>query len=126
MTADQAQLKTCRGCHQPKPLSQFYAQPKGRYGVAPRCKECVKAHQREYGAANRARNAASMVFEGSKACTVCGLTKPLYDFHSDLSRPDGHFPNCKACRNKRQARYHSENREAVNARRRASRRGEGK
>ena len=36
----------------------------------------------------------------SKKCPGCGDIKPLYEYHIDKSRPDGHRDLCKVCRNK--------------------------
>ena len=34
-----------------------------------------------------------------KACSRCGVTKPLDQFRKDANRPDGHRAACKACTN---------------------------
>lgn len=34
------ELKICSSCHQEKPISAFYSQPKHKYGVMSMCKDC--------------------------------------------------------------------------------------
>ncbi len=40
------ETKTCTVCCLPKPLSGFPKKPKGKYGVAAKCKTCWAAYQR--------------------------------------------------------------------------------
>lgn len=41
-----------------------------------------------------------------KRCTLCGVEKPLMDFHVDRGKPDGKCCWCKSCVNaRRKARY---------------------
>lgn len=47
--------KTCSGCAQTKPLSDFYPSPRYRLGVCGLCKECMNAYNREWIEANRER-----------------------------------------------------------------------
>ena len=70
---------------------------------------------------------------GMKTCKRCGADKPLEEFHSDRSRPDGKYAYCKECakaykradhhkhRDGRVAvsrQYHADHREDLNARKR--------
>ena len=65
--------KKCRKCGENKPFSEFYSHYSGKYGLRPRCKECLSAqiavyyadhreakalYQRQYRAANREKIAA--------------------------------------------------------------------
>jgi hypothetical protein len=47
--------KRCRGCSEVKPLDDFYANPQGRGGLRPECKECTKARRKAWYAENRER-----------------------------------------------------------------------
>jgi hypothetical protein len=44
--------KRCRGCSEVKPLSEYYANPKGRGGLRPECKDCTKARRKAWYAEN--------------------------------------------------------------------------
>ena len=41
--------KICGTCSEEKPLSEFYRQPKGKFGVTGSCKGCYRDRSREYG-----------------------------------------------------------------------------
>ena len=47
----------------------------------------------------------------SKACTKCGVVKPLDDFHRDKRSPDGRRSDCKECVREYKRRYLEENRD---------------
>ena len=61
----------------------------------------------------------------SKTCTKCGETKPLDEYHRHKGMRDGRNPRCKPCRLTYQAEskadYHQANRDAILARKAASR-----
>lgn len=38
-------LKRCESCHEVKPEAEYHKQPRGAYGLAPRCKPCRKEQQ---------------------------------------------------------------------------------
>jgi hypothetical protein len=42
----------------------------------------------------------------TKACSKCGVDKPLDEFHKDNSREDGLHHRCKACKSKQAAGYY--------------------
>jgi WhiB family redox-sensing transcriptional regulator len=65
-------------------------QVSGRRASGIRTAELMAARRREIV---RARMAA-----GEKTCSCCGAPKPLGDFGSDASRPDGRNRHCKPCR----------------------------
>jgi hypothetical protein len=48
-------VKTCNACNQTKALSDFYANPSGRKGTRPECKECTKVRRKRWYLANRER-----------------------------------------------------------------------
>lgn len=47
----------------------------------------------------------------SKACTVCGETKPLDEFHREARAKDGRTSSCRACREVQSKRWREANRE---------------
>lgn len=53
---DPTASKVCSKCGATKPLAEYYARSSGR--VQSDCKDCARARQRDYGAANREANAA--------------------------------------------------------------------
>ena len=46
--------------------------------------------------------------EESKACTCCGETKPLEDYHRDRTAPDGRSRYCKQCKKEKQDELHQQ------------------
>jgi hypothetical protein len=48
-------VKRCKGCGLFKSLADFYANPKGRGGLRPECKECTKQRRLDWYARNRER-----------------------------------------------------------------------
>jgi 5-methylcytosine-specific restriction endonuclease McrA len=40
--------RECRECGEVKPLSEFSAHPRGKYGRRPRCKPCSRAYNKRY------------------------------------------------------------------------------
>ena len=50
-----------------------------------------------------------------KACTKCGQIKELGEFHKDKKRPDGLFPQCKACVRLNRSNWYAKNKERSSA-----------
>ena len=48
-------MKACNNCGDVKPLDAFYANPRGRGGLRPECKECTKRRRREWYIENSKR-----------------------------------------------------------------------
>lgn len=48
-----------------------------------------------------------------KACTKCGIVKPLEDYRRDKRNRDGRGHQCKTCLAEKDRRYHEKNREKV-------------
>jgi hypothetical protein len=48
-------VKRCKHCGDIKSLESFYANPKGRGGLRPECKDCTKQRRREWYVRNRER-----------------------------------------------------------------------
>ncbi len=44
-----------------------------------------------------------------KICTKCGVEKELTGFHKDVSKKDGHLPDCKECRVEANSRWYPKN-----------------
>ena len=49
----------------------------------------------------------------SKACTKCGVVKPLDGFHRDKGKGDGRRSDCKECMREYLRRYREDNRDKV-------------
>lgn len=50
----------------------------------------------------RIKDRAAVVLTGKKACTVCGVIKPLSDYPANSTKPDGCGEQCKPCKAARQ------------------------
>ncbi len=48
----------------------------------------------------------------TKRCRECGQVKPLDEFHSRVSAPDGHRSDCRDCRTSQERQRYQANREA--------------
>ena len=55
----------------------------------------------------------------TKACSVCGLEKPIDEFYPRPNRRSGHFGYCDDCRKAKQREYQNANRDKHNARSKA-------
>lgn len=100
-------MPTCIKCHIQKPSLEFYTKCKESGRLDSRCKDCVKAKQKEYQKKNpevskRAiRRYQERVKAGhkwkEKKCYICKTTKPAKDFYdNDLHK--GRLANeCKQC-----------------------------
>lgn len=111
-------MKRCTGCAVEKPTEQFSSSKRGRDGLNPRCKVCVRAYAaacyrrdpEKYKAKARAYQAAlpkkgrkkPRITPESKKCANCGVTKCRSAFYAQKRAVDGLESYCKACR---KARY---------------------
>jgi hypothetical protein len=91
-------VKPCNNCGILKPLSDFYANPKGRGGLRPECKECTKKRRRDWYLRNREReiervrqwSLAHPEWVASRIAAVTGSDKKkLADRKSYLKRTYG-------------------------------------
>jgi len=41
-------LKTCTKCNEEKPLTEYWKQPGGKWGLTPNCKMCINARNKEF------------------------------------------------------------------------------
>lgn len=115
--------KTCRICHQKKPLSEFYRDANNLDGKSDRCKPCAKEASRKYRASPRgravrklrryrdkqkirARDAVSNAIKRGDlpkvqtcSCIRCGATATAYHHHRGYK--SDHFldvvPLCHDC-----------------------------
>ena len=55
-----------------------------------------------------------------KRCSVCGVEKPLSEFHKQKQSKDGHRSQCKPCNTERASRWSRENKERIRNRKNAT------
>ena len=80
--------KQCLGCYKLKPLTEFYHDPAGRFGVKGQCKVCLAAH----------RAALPPKPHGvTKTCSHCRTELPTASFYKKVSNRDGLSTCCKPC-----------------------------
>lgn len=61
-------MKTCTACCATKPLTEFYRQPHGKFGVRAQCKTCSASANAKWQSGNRAkRNATAKQYRGANA-----------------------------------------------------------
>jgi RNA polymerase-binding transcription factor DksA len=48
-------VKRCKNCRETKSFDSFYANPTGRHGLRPECKECTKERRKKWYVQNRER-----------------------------------------------------------------------
>jgi len=109
--------RVCTKCAEWKPASEFYVC--SRDGMIARCRKCMYAQQKAWRDKNpgamvatmarrRARRLALMpIIQGipritaeGKRCSKCELRKPIKDFTTDRSNPDGKSHRCRDCTRK--------------------------
>jgi hypothetical protein len=91
-------VKTCKACGASKPLSDYYANPAGRQGTRPECKNCTRASRKQWYEKNREREIQrvlawqrehpEMLRERMDAFRVAGKKK-ISDRRSHLKRKYG-------------------------------------
>lgn len=86
-------MKTCKICQQAKPETEFHKDRQKADGLAPYCKPCLIAKQREY----QKRPPRNPAPEGFKRCGKCKEVKALDQFHTSTRLYDGHAKLCKPC-----------------------------
>lgn len=81
-------VKVCTTCLRPKPLTDFHAHPKGRFGRHPKCKQCRRAYHAKYFKREKTkilRRQANRRYElggnrrHSRLCRMYGITKEQVD-----------------------------------------------
>jgi len=48
-----------------------------------------------------------------KPCRICGVEKPLTEFHRQERMMDGHINHCRSCCKEKQAAYYLANRKRI-------------
>lgn len=76
------ETKICSTCHQEKPVSDFYAQPKHKHGVMSMCKECFN----QFCIKRWKQRKIGYIRQMGGKCAHCGLEMnehnfPVFDFH---------------------------------------------
>jgi hypothetical protein len=87
--------KQCVTCDRTLPLSEFFANARGRYGRHSLCKPCMNTHSKAKIASYRARGASRV--PASKLCGMCQQTWPASGFGHSASTSDGLRTYCKQC-----------------------------
>jgi len=105
--------KRCSRCKQEKPVTEFNKNRRAKDGLYYYCRECHRAHLREYRTKNAARNPDEVPIPPEKRCPGCGVTRPSSEWHRNRAHPDGLEVYCKPCRSERVAKYRAENPEKV-------------
>jgi hypothetical protein len=88
--------KRCYRCGKTKPASEFYNNRGHRDGLSAACRPCTltEAHERWR---KKHPEPPPYVAPTEKACTVCGVVKPLDQFHRNKNSRDGRKSDCAAC-----------------------------
>lgn len=108
--------KTCKKCHQEKPLDEFYPNHhSSKDGHTGSCRICFNKMTRERHRVKKLnpnaprRNASGApyppVMEGSKPCVRCGVEQPVTEFHPQGSSRDGRRGACRTCLARDRKRY---------------------
>lgn len=101
--------KRCRHCKQEKPVTEFNKNRSKKDGLRSDCRECHRAHKREYQKKNAARNPGEVAVPPEKRCPECGVTRPVSEWHRSRARPDGLQGHCKPCMRAKVAKYRAGN-----------------
>lgn len=95
--------RTCTKCGQVKPLDDFYAAARGKYGRTAQCKECKAAYHKARHVPSTRPKQRREPFTGDeiKTCTRCGESKVLTQFslsrRATETRNAVYRPWCKEC-----------------------------
>lgn len=83
-------IKRCTSCQQEKPITDFYKDSHGKYGVKSICKLC-SSEKYKY------RQPVVCVDEGNKLCALCKEEKSLDNFYKHKTGILGRHAYCKKC-----------------------------
>lgn len=95
--------KICGRCKARKPMAEFGRNRTKADGHSSRCKWCdadVSRAAREKIRKHRKKawmGRKPHVRKGNQRCYICGIDKPLSEFHRDRNRKTGHSVYCKPC-----------------------------
>lgn len=89
--------KLCRICGKLKDIDNFAKNEKMKDGHRNECNDCKnKLYNNKIKI--RERNLKKEIkIEGNKKCRICGIEKPISEFHIKRGTPDGHRDECKKC-----------------------------
>lgn len=93
-------MKPCTLCGITKPLTEFFVKDKKSGRLFARCKSCHNAqtldtyHAKQAGVWQPKENPPILA---ERACSKCGVVKPLAEFGAAKTARDGHRSNCKEC-----------------------------
>jgi hypothetical protein len=118
--------KVCTKCKIEKPLSEFHNSKSAKDGKTGKCKKCIRDIDKdrrrgknpELYDSKKARKKANeeAYLRGNKICNKCDEEKSLDLFVKNKKSKDGRTGTCKACENKRLAKFREENREELRLR----------
>jgi hypothetical protein len=89
------ETKTCSRCSMTKPLNAFATDKRYTQGVTGWCRECKRAHGREYGERQLRSAKPCLPF---KTCTHCRERKEADAFALCPTKKSGLSSRCKECR----------------------------
>lgn len=95
MEAD-SRIKTCTKCNIEKPLTEYYKQAGGKYGIMSICMACVSLLYK-----TRERHAPEVSPNYTKVCIVCGIERSGTDYYRNGLALDGLDSRCKVCEKER-------------------------
>lgn len=87
--------KRCSKCGEDKPISEFYRQPGGLYGVRGDCKACIRAGRKRPPRPRYQRSTDPLPAE--RECVTCKQTKPLTEEFWRRHNKGGFRHECAAC-----------------------------
>ena len=111
-------MKICKNCKKDKLSADFYRDLRAKDGLQSTCKAC-RSEQKKLRGRMKAddvpleKRRKSRKIRTKKPCSICGVVKPLKDFHNDSYAGDGRTNCCKPCSNKRSMFYNKANRERI-------------
>src|SRR5712691_7827538 len=98
MTTFYHDSKVCPICKTEKALDYYSQRKDGRYEV--RCKDCIRAADRERNALRRTRKTPILPKSNKpehKTCNTCWKEKPYSKFAKDPGQKDGYRGRCRQC-----------------------------
>ena len=94
--------RVCKKCKIEKPLAQFVAHARCKFGRTHTCKDCESRIEK----ARREKNKESFVQPlGEKKCAFCELVFPVSQFTVNRDTASGLGPYCKSCNNAKKREY---------------------
>lgn len=90
-------MKTCKGCKIEKELSEFYKSKRGKNGINPQCKLCVKLIKQKFDTKSKENYENNKGNIKEKICSSCKENKPSSEFYVDKKTKYGLRYECKDC-----------------------------